>query len=138
MDDHRPLRAGLFFYECLRLLLLVVFIFMTSIGSGLNSRGFPYISYLSSNALFPMMTLFIWFRLEEHKNYLNLYMAGKVVALVSFYVWQIFSSMELMETENLALSTFLLWGSVIVSFADILSFWVAWTLKKILRRQIQP
>ena len=134
MDVYRPLRAGLFFYECLRLFLLVVFIFAASMGNGLNVSGFPYLAYLSSNALFPMMALFIWLRPVEHSNYLSLYMAGKIIALVTFYLWQIFSSRDFWGAENIIIYALLLWGSVIVSLTDMFSLWGAWALRNKLRR----
>jgi len=134
MDAYRPLRAGLFFYECLRLLILVIFITVASMGNGLSLKGFPYLVYLSSNTLFPMMALFLWLKPEEYRNYLSLFMAGKIITLVTFYLWQIFSSREFREAENLILGVFLLWGSVFVSLADMLSLWGAWALKNKFRR----
>ena len=136
MDVYRPLRAGLFFYECLRLFLLVVFLFVTTMGNGLSVMGFPYLVYLSSNALFPMMVLFVWLRPEDHWNYLGLYIAGKIIALVTFYLWQIFSSREFWGSENLIMSAILLWGSVIVSLTDMFSLWGAWVLKNKFRRAL--
>jgi len=130
MDVYRPLRAGLFFYECLRLLLLVVFIFVASMGNGLDVKGFPNLVYLSSNALFPMMALFVWLRPEEYRNYLNLYVAGKIIVLITFYIWQFFSLREIRGAESPVISALLLMGSVVVSLADMFSLWGAWTLKK--------
>jgi len=135
-DIYRPLRAGLFFYECLRLLLLVVFLFVTTMGNGLSVRGFPYLVYLSSNALFPLMVLFVWLKPDEYFSYLSLYVSGKIIALVTFYLWQIFSSQGFWEAENLVMSTFLLWGSVIVGLTDMLSLLGAWTLKNKIRRDL--
>ena len=129
MDVCRPLRAGLFFYECLRLFLLVVFVFAVSMGNGLAVKGFPYLVYLSSNALFPMMALFVWLRPEEHWSYLSLYIAGKIITLVTFYLWQVFSSRDVWGNENMIMSAFLLWGGVIVSLTDMFSLWGAWTLR---------
>ena len=126
MDLYRFLGAGLFFYECLRLLLLVVFMFL---GNPVNGGFFPYLVYLSSNALFPLMVLFVWLRPAEYRNYLSLYITGKIVALVSFYAWQFFSFREFPGEENVVLSVVLFWGSVSVSLADILSLWGAWVLK---------
>ena len=95
MDIPRsPLAAVLFFYECLRLLLLIVFLFISSsMGSAGFASGafFPYIVYISSNALFPLMILFVWLRPGEYRNYITLYKAGKIIGVVSFYVWEIFS-----------------------------------------------
>jgi len=92
MNVYKPLRAGLFIYEIVRLFLLVVFMYLATVESGFlpagsNSGGFfPCNVYLSSNALFPLMALFLWLKPEEYRGYLTLYMAGKAIAVVSFYV----------------------------------------------------
>ena len=143
-----PLRAGLFYYECLRLLALVVFLFVTLSGSAAFS---PYLVYLSANALFPLMALFIWLRPEEYRNYLTLYMAGKVISSVSFYVWEFFTfrwggrafgsgggAEEFALMEDAVKSVILLGGSLFVSLADILSVWGAWTLKNKFRQAAAP
>ena len=137
---------GLFYYECLRLLLLAVFLIITLSGSAAFS---PYLVYLSANALFPLMALFIWLRPEEYRNYLTLYMAGKVIASVSFYVWEFFAFRwgnaafesggvfgEFPEVENAARSIILIGGSVFIGLADILSVWGAWTLKSKFRQAV--
>ena len=134
MDVYRPLRAGLFFYECLRLFLLVVFIYAASMGDGLNPREFPFLVYLSANALFPMMALFLWLRPDEYRSYLNLYVAGKTIVLVTFYIWQVFTAREGFGVKNSAFTVFFLLGGVIVSLADMLSLWGAWTLKNKFQR----
>jgi len=135
MDVSKPLSAALFFYECFRLLLLVVFLFIVSpLGNGISpgiGAFFPYMVYISSNALFPLMVIFVWLRPDEYRNYLTLYMAGKIIAVVLFYVWVIFSSREgLPGAENIARSITLLGGSILINMADILSVWGAWTLKR--------
>ena len=134
MDVYRPLRAGLFFYECLRLFFLVVFITVASMGNGFDLKGFPYLVYLSSNTLFPMMALFLWLRPDEYRNYLSLYMAAKIITLVTFCLWQFFSSGDYWGTENLAISAFLLSGNIIVSLADMFSLLGAWALKNKFRQ----
>ena len=127
MGAYKPLGAGLFFYECLRILVLVVFLFAASSG-GFDSG--PYSVYMSSNALFPLMALFMWLRPDEYRNYLTLYMAGKIIGAVSFYTWEIFSSREFPGAENVVRSIALLGGSIFISLTDILSVWGAWTLKR--------
>jgi len=151
MDVYRPLRAGLFFYELLRLLLLVIFLLILSPeGGALKESGmpagggfsdniasgafFPYLVYLSSNALFPLMVLFVWLRPEEYRNYLTLYMAGKIIAVVSFYAWEIFTVRVFPGPGNMARSIILIGGSIFLSFTDILSVWGAWVLKNKFRR----
>jgi len=134
----KPLAPALFIYECFRLLLLVVFLFIAPASGGGIQGGigtfFPYVVYISANALFPLMALFIWLRPQEYRNYVTLYMAGKIIGVVSFYAWTIFSSREFPGMENLARSLTLLGGSIIINLADILSVWGAWALKSKYRR----
>jgi len=96
--------------------------------------------------LFPLIVLFVWLRPEEYRNYLNLYIAGKIIVLVTFYIWQILSTRGFWglsagpqgefsgAAENLIMSVFLLWGSVIVSLTDVLSLWGSWMLKSKFRQ----
>ena len=133
MDIYRPLGAALFFYECVRLLLLVVFLFIVP-QEGSESLILPV--YLSSNALFPLITLFVWLRSEEYRNYLTLYIAGKIIALVSFYAWMLFSSREFSGVENAARTMLLLGGAIFISLADILSVWGAWMIKNKFRQAL--
>ena len=143
MDIYRPLGAGLFFYETLRILLLVVFLFVASLEGGsasetVNGTFFPYVVYLSSNALFPLMTLFVWLKREEYRNYLPLYIAGKIVALVSFYAWEFFTFREFAGMGFTLKDLFIFWGSVFISLLDILSVWGAWTIKNKSRGAVLP
>ena len=134
MDVYQPLRAGLFIYELLRLLLLLVFSLFLPL-EGQSGAFFPYLAYLSSNALFPLMALFLWLRPQEYRNYLTLYTAGKIIGVVSFYAWEFFSAREFPGMENMARSVVLLGGSVFISLADLLSVWGAWMLKNKWRRE---
>jgi len=135
--------AVLFVYECFRLLLLVVFLFIAPpLGSGALEGSaaigtfFPSIVYISTNALFPLMVLFVWLKPEEYRNYLPLYIAGKLIGVVSFYLWMIFSSRDFPGMDNIARSLSLLGGSFVVNLLDILSIWGAWTLKNKIRRGV--
>jgi len=128
------LGALLFFYEILRVLLLVVFLLIAPPDSSVNGAFFPYLVYLSSNALFPLMVLFVWLKPDEHRNFLNLFIAGKVVGVVSFYAWELFSVREFPGVENVVKSMVVLGGSVFISLADVLSVWGAWTFKNKLRQ----
>ena len=136
MDVYRPLRAALFFYEIFRLLLLLVFLFIISLESFASADFFPYLAYLSANALFPLMALFVWLRPQEYRNYLTLYMAGKIIGAVSFYAWGFFSSREFPGMDNIVKSMTLLGGSVIINMADILSVGGVWVLNKKLRQAL--
>ncbi|MDR1955687.1 MAG: hypothetical protein LBQ30_02395 [Treponema sp.] len=87
------MRIALFVYEVFRLILLLgVFMvlepFNGSSGSGvLAQRLFPYILYVVPQALFPLMTYFIWMRLSLYQAYIPLYMAGKTISLVAVLGW---------------------------------------------------
>ena len=131
MNVYRPLASALFFYEVFRVLLLVVFLFIMSMEGFASGAFFPYLVFLSANALFPLMALFVWLRPQEYRNYLTLYMAGKFIMVASFFAWEFFSPREYPGVENIARSMILLGGSVFISLADTLSVWGAWSLKKI-------
>ena len=134
MDVSKPFAAALFVYECFRLLLLAAFLTIaSSMGNGISwgmGAFFPYMVYISSSALFPLMALFVWLRPKEHQNYLTLYMAGKVIAVVLFFVWAI----SLPDTGSVAGSITLWASSILVNMADVLSVWGAWALKKKYRK----
>ena len=93
--------------------------------------------YLSSNAIFLLMTLFVWLRPEEYRNYITLYISGKVIILVSFYAWVFFSAIlvspeyvpQLPALDHVARNVLILGGCVLLSLMDTLSIWGAWTLK---------
>jgi len=127
MDVYKPLGAGLFFYECLRLLMLVFFMLLAA---SENASGGSYAVYMSSNALFPLMALFIWLRPDEYRNYITLYMAGKIVSLVSFYSWEIFTLGDINRGDNLANNFVFFSGGALIGLADMLSVWGAWALNK--------
>ena len=129
MNIRGPLRAALFFYEVIRFSLLAVFLYITPEGD-LFGTFFPYIVYLSANALFPLMALFVWLRPEEYRNYLTLYMAGKIIGMVSFLVWEIFGSRKFTGLENPLHSLVFLGGTVFLNLADTLTVLGAWTLNK--------
>ena len=138
-DACRPLRAGLFVYECLRVFILVLFLLVASIEA---SAGGIYLGtysvYMSSNALFALMALFLWLKPEEYINYSLLYIAGKVIALISFYIWEIISFREFARNGDLAKNIVLLGGGALLSLADMLSVWGAWVIKKKYRREMNP
>ena len=147
MDIKRPLGTALFFYEIFRLLLLVVFLFIIPSGSYDNGTFHPYIAFMSANALFPLITLFVLLKPEEYGNFLTLYMAGKIIGAVSFYSWEFLSfprgtwgmpglGAEISTIENIVKSLVVFGGSMFVSLADIFSVWGAWTLKNKYRQTL--
>jgi hypothetical protein len=88
MDIHRPLRAVLFGYELIRLVILIgVVVFFISPGGMI----FPYLPFAAANALFPLITLFVCIQPKLYRQYLFLYTAGKAVLIAAAGGWAGFS-----------------------------------------------
>jgi hypothetical protein len=135
MDVLRPLRAVFFFYEILRLLVLAIFFAVFLPLEGAVKGGiFPFLVYVTPNALFPLMTLFMWLRPQDYRNYLPLYMAGKVIAVAAFYGWGIFAlrlpALERLGAANWAEALVLFGGSFVLNLFDIFSVLGNWVLIK--------
>ena len=140
MNIHTLLRAVLFGYELLRLLVLAFsFAFFSSLQAALGEGFFPYLVYLSSNALFPLICFFLLLRPREYRNYLPLYMAGKTIAVVLFYTWIVFNlspgmgffePSRVLGGENYTEGMMLLRGAFFISLGDALSVFGTWVLNK--------
>jgi hypothetical protein len=92
MESYRPLRLIFFIYDLVRLIVMVSLLsaFFPPGNSG-DDQVFPLLFYVVPNGLFPLMSLFLWIRLDAYKPYIALYMAGKVLAVVAVFAWLIFS-----------------------------------------------
>ena len=139
MEIYRPLRAVLFGYELLRLLFLAFsFAFFSSLQAVLMGGIYPFLVYMSSNALFPLICFFIFLRPGEYRNYVPLYMAGKTIAVVLFYAWAFFTfSLEtgIMEQRFLGRGDYieilvLSGGAFFFGLGDVFSILGTWALKK--------
>jgi hypothetical protein len=121
METYRPLRAALFLYECIRLAVLTgVFSFLRP---GDGAGFFPWLVYTAPNALFPLMTLFIWRRFSRYGTYLPLYISGKCIALAAVFGFCVFSRQDLYMAINLMIpGVFTALGSLLFLLAgDLLS-----------------
>jgi hypothetical protein len=88
MDITRLLKPGLFIYECARFMLLAAALaFIQSA----DINAFPWLAYTASNALFPLMTLFLWVNMAKYGAYLPLFLAGKFIGSFSITGWVIIS-----------------------------------------------
>ena len=126
MDAYRPLMAVLFFYEVFRVLFLVIVLFISPLEGSIN--GIMPV-YISANALFPLMALFVWLSPKEHGNYLTLYIAGKVIVLFLFFTWQFFTTWDVVWAGNAARSIIILGIYIFINLADCLTVWGAWKIK---------
>ena len=150
MSHSKPIAAVLFFYECIRLLLLLAVLCIMLLPSGFwaqvglflpnnflagNGAFFPVIVYSSSNALFLLMALFMWRGTEEYtESYIHLYIAGKVIAVVSFSAWMLLTRRADTSIEYSIMSMLVLGMSAIINVADMLSVLGAWVLKNKYRK----
>ena len=122
MGSYRPLRLVFFIYDFARLVvmtgLLVGFVQAES-----SHTLFPYVFYAVRNGLFPLMSFFLWVNLGAYKPFIALYMAGKILAVVSAFAWLIFSlpgiSASFLEAGR---SIFIMAGTaLLLSLGDALS-----------------
>jgi hypothetical protein len=139
MDVFRPLRAVFFFYEMLRLLILAVFFaFFSPLEGAVKGGIFPFLVYVTPNALFPLMTLFMWLRPVDYRNYLPLYTAGKVITVAAFYGWGFFAlgspALERLGMANLAEALVLSGGSFVLNLFDVFSILGSWVLARKINR----
>jgi hypothetical protein len=142
MNEHRVLRGGLFFYEVFRVLLLAgLFLFFSPLEGAAKGGVFPFLAYVTPNALFPLMALFLWVGIGEFEAYLPLYLAGKIIAVIAFYAWGFFSfrpALELplmgLDRESIAQGIILLSGGFVLSLGDVFSIFGGWML----HRRIKP
>jgi hypothetical protein len=95
MEVYRPLRLILFIYDCIRLLFLIGFCAVLLPLFDIDAAGsggiFPVLVYAAPNALFPLMTLFLWRRFSAHDAYITLYIAGKTVMVAASLGWILFT-----------------------------------------------
>ncbi|MDR0707077.1 MAG: hypothetical protein LBF60_04265 [Treponema sp.] len=82
MNAYKPLRLALFFYELFRFLDTLkdmrIFSFINDLG---QSDNLQMLVWIAPNALFPLMTLFLFLDLAAYKPYIPLYIAGKCATL---------------------------------------------------------
>ena len=125
MDIRKPIRVFLFVFDLLRFILLAVsFMLMSRIRTEGSSEVFPYMAYLSANALFPLITMFLLFKAQEYSNYLPLYIAGKTISVVLFYIWVVVIlpfEAGMVRRENYSEAMLLLGSVFLVSLEDALS-----------------
>ena len=135
MHSYKPLRITLLVYEILRLSAMA---FLFAVLSNQSKGLFPYVVHLTPNALFTLMALFLLIRLEEYRNFLPLYTAGKVISVITFYIWSIVSLQTVLAEAYLEMNTEniypLLSGVFGISLGDLLSILGSWVLLGKIRR----
>jgi len=113
------LKPGLFIYECLRLLFLI-----SALAAATDGLKNPLLVFTASNALFPLIALFLLLNISRYRDYLPLYFAGKCISLFSVAGWVIISKQEtiiwaLMNSSRLLFTPRIFTG--ILSCGDLFS-----------------
>ncbi|MCL2833506.1 MAG: hypothetical protein FWD78_10090 [Treponema sp.] len=136
MEINKPLRIVLFIYDTLRLLFLAVaFSLFPTVQAAMGTGIFPYMVYLSSNTLFPMICLFLMIKPAQYRNYLPLYMTGKTIAVIIFLMWAAFSLAYEISLINIDINNYfeimaLLGGVFIIGLADAISIFGIFLMNK--------
>jgi hypothetical protein len=87
---------SLFIYDLIRLVLMLELLALFAPpGSSGGAGSFPYLVFTAANALYPLMSLFLWLKVEAYIPYLPLYAAGKLVAVAAALAWLFLSAPEL-------------------------------------------
>ncbi|MDR2069590.1 MAG: hypothetical protein LBP71_06950 [Spirochaetaceae bacterium] len=112
---------------------------------GLSPEGgaggvFPYLAYAVPQALFPLMTLFIWLRYPAYESYIFLYIAGKTIGIVSVFAWIVssFQNILISIAANTGGTPVILGSALLLAATDALSIWGGAVLKKKLSRTRLP
>jgi hypothetical protein len=92
MGTYRPLRLVVFIYDSARLVVMTSLLIRFAQPASSHDGGvFPYVFYAAPNGLFPLMSFFLCVNLGAYKPFISLYMAGKILAVVSVFAWLLFS-----------------------------------------------
>jgi hypothetical protein len=114
----RPLLWGLLIYEALRLA-----VFTRIMAGGTGDGEFPPLIFGASNALFPLMALFLAADFNRHAAYAPLYTAGKALSILVLAGSGFFWREKIIQTIMLRGPEFLYTagGLLIIALGDICS-----------------
>jgi hypothetical protein len=124
MGTYRPLRLAFFIYDFIRLVAMTSLLVTFGQPAASNEGGlFPYMFFAVPNGLFPLMSFFLCVNFRVYKPFIALYMAGKILAVVSVLAWFVFAlprvSLSFLGGSR---STFIVAGTVLLlSAGDALS-----------------
>ena len=134
MNIGKPVRVILFLLDLARLFFLAAaFVLFTAIRIPENSGLFPHLVYLSANALFPLITFFMLIKPLEYRNYVPLYIAGKTISVILFYIWAVLTlpyETGFVKRENFNDAVTLLGCVFLISLEDVISIFVTLLINK--------
>jgi len=103
----RLVTAAIFVYDCSRLAFLISLLhshLSTAPDSG--SLTIPFMMYTAPNALFPLMSFFLFNSLDLYRSYIPLYITGKILALLCMLIWLLFTLQYLFDTYKILWAVF--------------------------------
>ena len=105
MHKYGPLRCGLFVYDSIRVVVIVLSL-IAAAGSGTGGGAeTPLLMYAAPNALFPLLALFLLMVPgAEGRPCLLLYLAGKIAAAGAGAAWLLFFPKGILERVFLHLA----------------------------------
>jgi hypothetical protein len=133
MGTYQPLRLVFFIYDFFRLVIMTSLLVMFSPLASSHENGlFPYVFYAVPNGLFPLMSFFLCVNFWDYKPYIALYMAGKILAVVSVLAWFVFLLPRIALSFSMgSRTTFAVAGTaLLLSIGDALSVLGGALLKK--------
>ena len=103
----RLVPAAVFMYDCSRLLFLLLLLnSQLNSGFGLYSGHIPLAMYTAPNALFPLMSLFLFIFPDRSRAYIPLYITGKAISLLCLIVWLFFAFRQILDTSRIMWAVF--------------------------------
>ena len=82
----------LFVYEVIRIIIIAVLLIIKAN----DSSNYMMVIFAVQGVLFPIMTLFLCINTDRYKEYIPLYIAGKVTAVFAILCWLLFARQSTM------------------------------------------
>jgi len=79
----RVLKPVLFIFECIRVLVLIIYVIFLPV----DLSGLPRLVFIAPGVLFPIMAMFIWLDISRFNVYLPLFTAGKCISAFTLLCW---------------------------------------------------
>jgi hypothetical protein len=116
---------------------MVIVGIMTQLGKlSLSDGSYPYLVYASAQALFPIMTWFIYSDTEKYLAYFPLNITGKSINILLSGIW-IFSAIS-QVLATMSYEIFVCLGlTLIILFTDIISILGMFFVEKSVKKSIQ-
>ena len=104
----RIVPAAVFIYDCSRLFFMIVLlsVFLKP-GTDYKIIRLPLIMFASPNALFPLMSFFLFVRFTASRAYIPLYITGKTLSMLCAAIWILISNKPAFNTQEILWVIFL-------------------------------